>query len=167
MKHVQDLNQELIVTKLNLHTPMLLQAKYYSISISSLQYVLTIGPHRSYGLPLCMFESTYHNDDTCHYNSISIIGSLTFTHLVHVKFSVRMGWTSQNLESSFVRALYLHITVMHHAIAFSHLVLAERYFFKLFPLDYINPGLLLCTSLNNNFTKQLHVKYHCISIADA
>jgi hypothetical protein len=55
---------------------------------------------------------------------------------------------------------------MHHAIAFSHLVLAERYFFKLFPLDYINPGLLLCTSLNNNFTKQLHVKYHCISIAD-
>ena len=56
---------------------------------------------------------------------------------------------------------------MHHAIAFSHLVLAERYFFKLFPLDCINPGLLLCTSLNNNFTKQLHVKYHCISIADA
>jgi len=44
MKHVQDLNQELIVTKLNFHTPMLLQAKYYSISISSLQYVLIIGP---------------------------------------------------------------------------------------------------------------------------
>ena len=42
MKHVQDLNQELIVTKLNFHTPMLLQAKYNSISISSLQYVLII-----------------------------------------------------------------------------------------------------------------------------
>jgi hypothetical protein len=88
MKHVQDLNQELIVTKYPNAASGKIQFHFYFFIAVCVDYWTT------YGLSLCMFESAYHNDDTCHYNSISKIGSLTFTHLVHVKFSVRMGWTS-------------------------------------------------------------------------